>query len=357
MLLHRTSRRPVVVAIMLSMFVGACVDANEAQPATPLAKLPLDADSVTVSGVSSGGAMAVQFHTAHSNLVQGAGVLAAPPYFCAEGAIGNALGRCMKDGASIPVDALVQHADRFAGEGAIDPVAGLSDDRVWLYRGAADPHVHVSVMDALERYYRTRIQAPNLLRIEREGAAHNFPTAMSGASACDSSEPPYLASCDYDAAREMLEHLYGPLAPNAGSTALAPLQAFDQRPYATAAGSVAFADQGWLYVPATCSTDAKARCRLHVVFHGCKQGVGAVGDGFARRAGYLEVAEANRIVVLFPQVTPTLQPLNPLGCWDWWGYEGADYATKPGRQVAAVRAMVSDLLGEPRADSSDARAP
>lgn len=352
-----TSRRSVAVALLLSMaVVAACAGADETPPGTRLPALPLDPGGVTISGVSSGGAMAVQFHTAHSSFVQGAGVLAAPPYYCAEGTIANALGRCMKDGASIPVDALVQHTDRFAGENVIDPAAGLSDDRVWLYRGAADPHVHVSVMDALERYYRTRLQAANLLRIEREGAAHNFPTAMSGASPCDSSEPPYLASCDYDAAREMLAHLYGPLAANAPSTALAPLQPFDQRPYAAAAGSVAFADQGWLYVPGACSTGAEARCRLHVVFHGCKQGVGAVGDAFARRAGYLEVAEANRIVVLFPQVKPTMQPLNPLGCWDWWGYEGADYATKRGRQVAAVRAMVSDLLGEQRADSSDARA-
>lgn len=357
MFLHRTSRRPVVVAIMLAMGAAACVDAVEPPLGTRLAQLPLDPGSVTVSGVSAGGAMAVQFHTAHSSLVQGAGVLAAPPYFCAEGAIGNALGRCMKDGASIPVDALVRHADRFAGENAIDPVAGLSEDRVWLYHGAADPNVHVSVMDALERYYRTRIQAPNVMRIEREGAAHNFPTAMAGASPCDSSEPPYVASCDYDAAREMLGHLYGPLAPNAPSTALAPLQPFDQRPYAAAAGSVAFAEQGWLYVPVACNKDAEAQCRLHVVFHGCKQGVGAVGDAFARGAGYLEVAEANRIVVLFPQVKPTMQPLNPLGCWDWWGYEGADYATKRGRQIATVRAMVSTLLGESPQESSDARTP
>lgn len=347
-----------MVAILLSMAaVAACADADETPPGTRLPALPLDPDAVTVSGVSSGGAMAVQFHTAHSSLVQGAGVFAAPPYYCAEGAIGNALGRCMTDGANIPVDALMQHADRFAGEGAIDPVAGLSDDRVWLYRGTADPHVHVSVMDALERYYRTRIQGPNLLRIEREGAAHNFPTAMSGGSPCDSSEPPYLASCGHDAAREMLSHLYGPLVPNAPSTALAPLQPFDQRPYAAAAGSVAFADQGWLYVPAACSTGAEVQCRLHVVFHGCKQGVGAVGDAFARRAGYLEVAEANRIVVLFPQVKPTMQPLNPLGCWDWWGYEGTDYVTKRGRQIATVRAMVGAVLGEAPQESSDARAP
>ena len=105
-------------------------------------------------------------------------------------------------------------------------------------------------------------------------------------------------------------------------------------------------------MPTGCRADG-ATCRLHVVFHGCKQGMASVGDAFARGAGYLEVAESNRIVVLFPQVKPTLQPLNPLGCWVWWGYEGSDYATRDGRQIAAVRAMIDALIAEPGA--ADAR--
>ncbi|HET7204135.1 MAG TPA: hypothetical protein VFI92_12290 [Steroidobacteraceae bacterium] len=338
------------------LLAGPPAVAAESTTVAGLTPLPLAANSVTVSGVSSGGAMAVQFHTAHANLVQGAGVLAAPPYFCAEGAIGNALGRCMKDGAAIPVEALLQHAERFAAAGAVDPVSGMATDRVWLYHGAADPHVHVTVVDALERYYRARMQPDNLARVDREGAAHNFPTARAGAAPCSSSEPPYIASCGYDATRHLLEHLYGPLAPNAAPTALASLRPFDQRPYAEVAGSVSFADQGWLYVPAACDAGSKAPCRLHVVFHGCRQGSADVGDAFARRAGYLEVADPNRIVLLFPQVKPTMQPLNPLGCWDWWGYEGDDYATRDGRQVATVRAMIGALLAdEPEDGPSDAR--
>ena len=82
------------------------------------------------------------------------------------------------------------------------------------------------------------------------------------------------------------------------------------------------------------------------MFHGCQQGASFVGDAFVRRGGYLEVAEANRIVLLFPQVETSFQPLNPNGCWDWWGYEGEDYATRGGPQVRAVRAMIADLLGE-----------
>ena len=66
-----------------------------------------------------------------------------------------------------------------------------------------------------------------------------------------------------------------------------------------------------------------------------------------QRAGYLEIAETNRVVLLFPQIEPSFQPLNPNGCWDWWGYEGEAYATQAGPQVRAVRRMIADLLGEP----------
>jgi hypothetical protein len=50
--------------------------------------------------------------------------------------------------------------------------------------------------------------------------------------------------------------------------------------------------------------------------------------------------------VLFPQIEPAMQPLNPNGCWDWWGYEDSRYALREGPQMLAVRAMIADLRGE-----------
>ncbi len=34
---------------------------------------------------------------------------------------------------------------------------------------------------------------------------------------------------------------------------------------------------------------------------------------------------------------------NPNACWDWWGYDSADYHTKKGAQIQAIRAMVERL--------------
>ena len=51
-----------------------------------------------------------------------------------------------------------------------------------------------------------------------------------------------------------------------------------------------------------------------------------IGDKYARHAGYLQVAEANDIIVLFPQIIGDgLFGDNPYGCFDWWAYEGFDY--------------------------------
>ncbi len=363
-MLRRVGSRPlavalaVVAAVLFEVGAGCAAD-EQGGASSRLEPLPaLDARSLTVSGVSSGGAMAVQFHVAHASLVAGAGVLAAPPYGCAEASVAHALGRCMKDGAAIPVDALRERAQQLAASGANDALTALAGDSVWLYRGAGDPYVAASVADALERFYRPLVAPAEPVRVERAGAAHNFPTARPDAADCGTSEPPYLGACGYDAARELLAHLYGELAPSAapgvdGAGHAASLREFDQRPYARASGSEGLDDRGFIYLPRGCDGDGERTsgppsCRLHVVFHGCRQGVAGVGEAFVRRAGYLEVAAANRIVVLFPQVKPTTLPLNPMGCWDWWGYEGGDYATRAGRQVAAVRAMVDDLLGTAR---------
>jgi poly(3-hydroxybutyrate) depolymerase len=63
-------------------------------------------------------------------------------------------------------------------------------------------------------------------------------------------------------------------------------------------------------------------------------------DTFARLAGYNEWADANRIVVLYPQAESIPPFPNPRGCWDWWGYTDGNYATRSGKQMAAIRAMI-----------------
>src|SRR5512132_1958723 len=54
----------------------------------------IDKAQISVSGISSGGFMAHQFHVAHSSTVLGAGMVARGPYYCAEGSIADAVTQC-----------------------------------------------------------------------------------------------------------------------------------------------------------------------------------------------------------------------------------------------------------------------
>ena len=111
------------------------------------------------------------------------------------------------------------------------------------------------------------------------------------------------------------------------------------------ARALSMADDGYAYVPADCAAQP---CRVHVAFHGCRQGAETIGERFVREAGYNRWADTNRLIVLYPQaIARTWWPYNPRGCWDWWGYTGSGYATREGAQIKAVLAMV-DRLGAPR---------
>ena len=57
-------------------------------------------------------------------------------------------------------------------------------------------------------------------------------------------------------------------------------------------------------------------CRLHVSLHGCLQAKEILGDIFAAKTGYNEVAAINNIIVLYPQVKHNVF-VNPRGCFDW----------------------------------------
>jgi hypothetical protein len=71
-----------------------------------------------------------------------------------------------------------------------------------------------------------------------------------------------------------------------------------------------------------------------------------VGDVFAKKTGYLEVAELNDIIVLFPQASASsFSPQNPNGCFDWWGYGSVNYANKLGPQMSGIKKMIDTVRG------------
>lgn len=326
-----------MILVLACCALAACAEVG----GEPLPELSIDPASVTVSGISAGGYMAVQYHVAHGEEVSGAGVLAAGPWYCAEGSMSRALGPCMKAGDVAPDgEALLEQARAAAGRGQIAPIDSLAGDRVWVFHGERDATVARAVSDALVAFYRGIVGPGQLQYVASVPAVHGFPTLDEGL-ACGEAGDPYLNDCDYDGAGMLLQHLYGDLAPR-GRADPRNLVAFDQRRHEAPGASLE--PLGYVYVPDACR--AGQRCRLHVAFHGCRQGAGFAGQAFTLRAGYNEWAEANGIVVLYPQVKRSLvMPLNPQGCWDWWGYTGPNYAFRDGAQLSSVRRMVQALTG------------
>jgi poly(3-hydroxybutyrate) depolymerase len=286
-------------------------------------KLVLDLTSVSVSGISSGGYMAVQFHVAFSSMMKGAAIFAAGPYDCSKGSIQTALGACTS--GSPDVASLVAITNQYAQANAIDNPSSLASQRIFLFGGADDPIVAPSVVDALHDYYASFTSPASIDYVSRRpGTSHTWPTLAYG-NPCDVVASPYLGNCSYDGAGAALQQIYGALAAPAAtpSGAIVPIS---QAAFIADPGAASLDDVAYAYVPQSCSSGNT--CKLHVAFHGCLQGASLVGDAFYTHAGLNEWADTNRIVVLYPQVTKS--STNPQGCWDWWGYTGPDFAKKTG---------------------------
>jgi len=326
------ARRAAVALLLLG--------AAAAPRAEPVPNLRIDPSMTTLSGLSSGGYMAVQLHVAYSSVFKrGVGVVAAGPWFCAEGQLRHATGRCLKregheDGT--PVDALVATAKRLEGRGAIDALSNLRGSKVYLFSGALDTAVVPPLVDDLARWYRAfDVELEQRKDVKAE---HGMVTDDFG-NACDQRGGAYIQNCGVDLAGDMLAYFYGPLNPRNDGAPRGRWREVDQSEFIAPGRGMGRTAK--LYVPESCDTGQSGGCRLHVVLHGCGQNLDDVGDAYTHRTGYPRWADGNRIVLLFPQTGP--EALH--SCWDWWGYTGADYATRTGMQVAAIKAMVDRLAG------------
>ena len=287
---------------------------------------------VSVSGVSSGGYMAVQTHVALAERVGGVAAVAAGPFHCAEGDVKIALGRCMT-GEGLEARPMIEFARAAAAEGDVAPTDSMREAKIWVFHSPADALVSPAAGEVLVDFYAAFAAQENIAHITSVDSAHGWVTSDVGPP-CDEQGGDFINRCDYDAAGELLRHLYGELQPR-GEMRAENLVNVDLSAFFPAGSAVA--DEGLIYVPSACS-ESYVDCRLHVAFHGCVQGVEFIDDRFATQAGLNEWAETNRIVVVYPQVEKSL--FNPKGCWDWWGYTGDDYDLRSGKQVSGIAAII-----------------
>jgi hypothetical protein len=238
--------------------------------------------------------------------------------------------------------------------GFADPVSNLANSRVWLLSGTNDTVVETGVVKAAEEVYKGFLADPasQIVTVYDHPGEHAQLTSDFG-NLCTSLGKPYINNCGYDAAGEMLKHLIRLPLKNAtpGAPPTGNLTTFSQAAFVGElfADSFGLQDTGYVYVPPACA-DQRTTCPLHIAFHGCEMTLDDIGTLYVEHGGYQPWADANGIIILYPQAKANA--LNPKGCWDWFAYTGTAYSSNIGAQTLTVKRMIDSLSGQPLTPNS-----
>jgi poly(3-hydroxybutyrate) depolymerase len=317
-------------------------------PPVRLGSYNIDPNKVFVAGISAGGFFAVDLHVAHSAAIKGAAIYAGGVYYCAQDSLGLALAEC--GGATSPncqalyVSTLAQsesYLDAQSTAGTIDNESNLRGQPVYMWEGTNDVVVNPSEMVDLQSEYKH--YGANVTFDNAFPANHGW-ESPDGTVPCGTATDPYMIVCNqggsaYDSERTWLSLFFGALNPRNNGVLLGSLLNFDQTEFGASASN-SLDTNGYLFVPASCA--AQLRCGLVVAFHGCRQIQSAIQTAWIKQAGINEWADTNNFLVMYPYaVQSTVNPTNPQGCFDWWGYDNdPNYALKSGVQMGIIYKMV-----------------
>jgi poly(3-hydroxybutyrate) depolymerase len=331
-------------ALIAAVFNSTAVRAESKAVQRALPALHVDRTRVAIVGLSAGAYMAAQAQLAYPEIFRGAALIAGGPYDCAQGDLATAVATCMQgkpapNGAALAKAALLLAAKKKIG--SLDKLAGA---KVYILHGKRDPVIAESVSHATVDFYQAlKAAVPTLtsLTVTWDGAhdfSHTFPTVATGGD-CNTVATPFIGKCGFDAAGAIFRALYGK-PPRKAATVEGELRSFDQDSLRPSGLDAFLASSGMIYVPRACSKGL--RCGVLIALHGCQQNLDSVGEAFVRGAGLNRWADVYGVAVLYPQIRSGVAA-NPKACWDWFGYSGANYATRNGVQlrwlVAAMRAL------------------
>ncbi|HEX8602788.1 MAG TPA: PHB depolymerase family esterase [Pseudoduganella sp.] len=359
-----------------------------------------DPGEVSISGVSAGAAMALQYAVAHSASITGVGAIAGPPWGCAEGRLAQSINSCMCGRQAIAPKAVA--ARELARRGGIDPlVAGKPRalKRAYVFQSAADHTVVKQAGMASIDFLTDFIGAAPVVDFgdaaTGSNAAQHGIVSPEGPDKCgiERDTDIYIRQCGAeDNAGKLLLALHAPgkrydaRLRQAGIPA-SEIWEFSQQPMIDAVrssraliaadrpigpdfvsprrASLDMADKGYLYVPPACRQPG-SHCGVHVALHGCRQDA----RQFATLSGYNNWAGHYRIVVVYPAIKADPHPIrgsvcampvvqeiannalfepNPNGCWDWWGYldngwpEQQRYVSRNAPQMQVIERIVAEV--------------
>jgi hypothetical protein len=267
----------------------------------------VDSAGVTVAGISSGAAMAVQLQIADSASFHGAAIFAGDPYYCNQDDLTTWKAPCAS-GTGIPVATLSAYTNSMAASGLIDPTSNIAGKPIYMFSGTRDTLVDQPVMDQLQSYYLNYTSSGNIVYNNTTAAQHAWITPDAAAD-CKHLGTPFMNNCGFDAEQTFLTMFYGQLAPR-NATPQGSYVQFNQDDFCSGnCAAISMDSTAWLYVPDNCAGQA---CKLVVALHGCGQGQQGIGTTFVKQAGINEWADSNNILVLYPQaITSATQPRNP----------------------------------------------
>ncbi|MEZ0393269.1 MAG: hypothetical protein ACAH59_13700 [Pseudobdellovibrionaceae bacterium] len=303
----------------------------------------------------------------------------------------QSVGICMREPEKsvIRFDVMKKNQD----ERRIADLSNLRNQKVFIYQGKSDSVVRPAMLAKMKEFYQALQIPDSQVKIVEGRGGHNFPTDQEGLDSCFSQSVPYVASCKNNLAGDLLSHLLNDsnlLRSQNQNENLKNLHLVTQ----TMGGSQkpkSLASYGYLAASPECLSNP-GQCRLHVAFHGCAMSdsfdqafderysqVAKLGYlqmrnreeslpfstlpyieqrelkfgllRFVMQSGYLDYVKDNHLMVLFPQtwITEGNYPMNPKGCWDWFGWTGSEYATNQGQEPQWLIRWIQQMQQNPKA--------
>jgi hypothetical protein len=357
-----STRAPRVASVVARTPVAAADGPPPILPIIDLPQLRIDPAKLVTNGGSSGGDMAVMFHTAFSRHVKGACGYDAQPWRCAatrfpldalvpqthESSVPHCFG-CPAN-MTVPYDKCKSHADFVntslladaaksipvctpggSNTDCIDDTAGLRDAKVFLNRGECRTYTGPAVVNTMDVYKKLGVE-----------------------------KVLYFDQCNPDGSHKSddvtlmcLDVCFGPLQPPVDADPANNFM-FRQAPYVTDFNS-GFGEFGYIFVPPKCAKKEVA-CGMEVRFHGC----GGPGPADQETQNY---AQSNNIVLLDPGVPGTNNGNNASdycnpdtavegnckeisrGCWDGYAQLSLNYHLQSAPHMQTVWKMVKHIAG------------
>ena len=274
--------------------------------------------------------MATQYQVAYSRDVIGAGIIGAGPWLCAQGVITRALANASQGSAGGPDDRALVATLRASA-------AVRRRRRSFLARAGphlalprqADRTVGAAVSDSLLRFYLRFVPRERIHYETQVQAAHGFPTRSAAALRYRRIAMDHRLR--FDAAGKMLvtstTACASRPAPSRGSCANSTRRAMRGRHrFLRSPRRVPFRAErlrGGQALPAA----------RRVPWLWTRRRLRRPDLSGASRLQPLGRREPHRRALSAGGRSYSVAPFNPRGCWDWWGYSGADYAARNGAQL------------------------